>query len=173
MRGVVIPAFRQANGFFSFENAFSNEAVQLYVLYMLFLLFLLPRYNFVMLALSFVFLCSSYFLTRWRGSIGFILANCFNMGIRIAHSIHYIYGYFKESSYRPLTGLLPSPFLILAYVISGGITVYSEVSICLRIFLSLRGLSAGFVTRRKEMLLTEEAYNHSLADFHSGLRGCT
>ncbi|XP_072203757.1 man(5)GlcNAc(2)-PP-dolichol translocation protein RFT1 [Excalfactoria chinensis] len=88
------------------------------------------RYNFVMLALSFMFLCISYFLTRWHGSVGFILANCFNMGIRIAHSIHYIYEYFKESSYRPLTGLLPSPFLILAYVISGGITVYSEAFFC-------------------------------------------
>ncbi|XP_032297504.1 protein RFT1 homolog isoform X5 [Coturnix japonica] len=88
------------------------------------------RYNFVMLALSFVFLCISYFLTRWHGSVGFILANCFNMGIRIAHSIQYIYEYFKESSYRPLTGLLPSPFLILAYVISGGITVYSEAFFC-------------------------------------------
>uniref|UniRef100_A0A8V1AC73 Protein RFT1 homolog n=1 Tax=Gallus gallus TaxID=9031 RepID=A0A8V1AC73_CHICK len=88
------------------------------------------RYNFVMLALSFTFLCISYFLTRWHGSVGFILANCFNMGIRIAHSIHYIYGYFKESSYRPLTGLLPSPFLVLAYIISGGITVYSEAFFC-------------------------------------------
>uniref|UniRef100_A0A803Y6L4 Protein RFT1 homolog n=1 Tax=Meleagris gallopavo TaxID=9103 RepID=A0A803Y6L4_MELGA len=88
------------------------------------------RYNFVMLALSFTFLCSSYFLTRWHGSVGFILANCLNMGIRIAHSIHYIYGYFKESSYRPLTGLFPSPFLILAYVVSGGITVCSEAFFC-------------------------------------------
>lgn len=88
------------------------------------------RYNFVMLALSFTFLCISYFLTRWHGSVGFILANCFNMGIRIAHSVHYIYGYFKESSYRPLTGLLPSPFLVLAYIISGGITVYSEAFFC-------------------------------------------
>ncbi|NWS63145.1 RFT1 protein, partial [Chunga burmeisteri] len=88
------------------------------------------RYNFVMLALSFTFLCISYFLTHWHGSIGFILANCFNMGIRIAHSIHYIYGYFKESTYRPLTGLLPSLFLILVYIISGVITGFSEIFFC-------------------------------------------
>ncbi|KAI6077129.1 Protein RFT1-like protein [Aix galericulata] len=88
------------------------------------------RYNFVMLALSFTFLCISYFLTHWHGSVGFILANCFNMGIRIAHSTHYIYDYFKESTYRPLTGLLPSPVLILVYVISGVITVFSEVFFC-------------------------------------------
>ncbi|KAM8799907.1 man(5)GlcNAc(2)-PP-dolichol translocation protein RFT1 [Eudromia elegans] len=88
------------------------------------------RYNFVMLALSFTFLCISYFLTYWHGSVGFILANCFNMGIRIAHSIHYIHGFFRESSYRPLAGLLPSPLLLLVYIISGAITVFSEVFFC-------------------------------------------
>ncbi|KAM9533841.1 man(5)GlcNAc(2)-PP-dolichol translocation protein RFT1-like [Guaruba guarouba] len=88
------------------------------------------RYNFVMLALSFTFLCISYFLTHWHGSVGFILANCFNMGIRIAHSIHYIYAYFQESTYRPLMGLLPSPFLVLIYIISGVITGFSEVFFC-------------------------------------------
>ncbi|XP_009899006.2 protein RFT1 homolog isoform X1 [Dryobates pubescens] len=88
------------------------------------------RYNFVMLALSFTFLCISYFLTHWHGSIGFILANCFNMGIRIAHSIHYIYDYFKASTYRPLKGLLPSPVLVLVYILSGVITGFSEVFLC-------------------------------------------
>lgn len=34
------------------------------------------------------------------------------------------------TTYRPLTGLLPSPFLVLAYIISGGITVYSEAFFC-------------------------------------------
>ncbi|TFK04962.1 Protein RFT1-like protein [Platysternon megacephalum] len=90
------------------------------------------RFNFVMLALSFTFLCVSYFLTQWQGSVGFILANCFNMSIRIAHSIHYIYNYFKESSYRPLKGLLLSPSLIFVYIISGVVTVFSEVSVFFR-----------------------------------------
>uniref|UniRef100_A0A8B9Q0V5 Protein RFT1 homolog n=1 Tax=Apteryx owenii TaxID=8824 RepID=A0A8B9Q0V5_APTOW len=88
------------------------------------------KYNFVMLALSFTFLCISYFLTHWHGSVGFILANCFNMGIRIAHSIHFIYDFFKESTCRPLSGLLPSPLLLLVYIISGAITVFSEVFFC-------------------------------------------
>uniref|UniRef100_A0A8D2JBZ8 Protein RFT1 homolog n=1 Tax=Varanus komodoensis TaxID=61221 RepID=A0A8D2JBZ8_VARKO len=88
------------------------------------------RYNFVMLALSFVFLCMSYFLTYWQGSIGFILANCFNMGIRIAHSLHYIYRYFGESPYRPLKGLLISPLLLVVYVVSGVITGVSEGFLC-------------------------------------------
>uniref|UniRef100_A0A6I8PGT0 Protein RFT1 homolog n=1 Tax=Ornithorhynchus anatinus TaxID=9258 RepID=A0A6I8PGT0_ORNAN len=88
------------------------------------------RYNFVMLALSFTFLCFSYFLTHWQGSVGFIFANCFNMGIRITHSIHYIYSYYRESPHRPLVGLLLSPWLILAYVISGVLTATSEVFLC-------------------------------------------
>ncbi|KAL2299712.1 hypothetical protein Nmel_012557 [Mimus melanotis] len=88
------------------------------------------RYNFVMLALSFIFLCISYFLTHWYGSLGFILANCFNMGIRIAHSTHYIHHYFRESTHRPLTGLLPSPTLLLLYFISAVVTAFSEVLFC-------------------------------------------
>ncbi|NWI05087.1 RFT1 protein, partial [Tichodroma muraria] len=88
------------------------------------------RYNFVMLALSFIFLCISYFLTHWYGSVGFILANCFNMGIRIAHSTHYIYHYFRESTHRPLTGLLPSPALLLLYILSAVVTAFSEVLFC-------------------------------------------
>lgn len=83
----------------------------------------------MMLALSFLFLCMSYFLTHWQGSIGFILANCFNMGIRITHSVHYIYRYFGESPYRPLKGLLISPLLIFVYVLSGVVTTLSEVGI--------------------------------------------
>ncbi|NXP59473.1 RFT1 protein, partial [Chloropsis cyanopogon] len=88
------------------------------------------RYNFVMLALSFTFLCISYFLTHWYGSVGFILANCFNMGIRIAHSTHYIYHYFRESTHRPLSGLLPSPALLLVYILSALVTAFSEVLFC-------------------------------------------
>lgn len=88
------------------------------------------RYNFVMLALSFIFLCISYFLTHWYGSVGFILANCFNMGIRIAHSTHYIHDFFRDSTHRPLSGLLPSPALLLVYLTSAGVTAFSEVWFC-------------------------------------------
>ncbi|XP_068951581.1 man(5)GlcNAc(2)-PP-dolichol translocation protein RFT1 isoform X1 [Petaurus breviceps papuanus] len=88
------------------------------------------RHNFIMLALSFTFLLSSYFLTKWQGSVGFIFANCFNMGIRIAQSIRYIYRYYRESPHRPLAGLLPSPFLIVVFVLSGVVTGISEVFLC-------------------------------------------
>ena len=44
-----------------------------------------PRYNGSMLVFSAVFLAAATLLTRYFGSVGFILANCINMSSRIAH----------------------------------------------------------------------------------------
>uniref|UniRef100_A0A2D4PXT2 Protein RFT1 homolog n=4 Tax=Micrurus TaxID=8634 RepID=A0A2D4PXT2_MICSU len=52
------------------------------------------------------------------------------MGIRILHSLHYIYRYFGCSPYRPLKGLLISRFLVVVYLISGMSTKVSEVFLC-------------------------------------------
>ncbi|KAM7063627.1 man(5)GlcNAc(2)-PP-dolichol translocation protein RFT1 isoform 2-T2 [Molossus nigricans] len=84
------------------------------------------RYNFTMLALSSSFLVLSYLLTHWCGSVGFILANCFNMGIRITQSLCFIHRYYRESPYRPLAGLRLSPVLLGAFALSGVITSVSE-----------------------------------------------
>lgn len=88
------------------------------------------RYNLTMLALSSSFLVLSYLLTRWCGSVGFIVANCFNMGIRITQSLCFIHRYYRNSRYRPLAGLYLSPVLLGAFVLSGGITAVSEVFLC-------------------------------------------
>ncbi|CAH7240058.1 protein RFT1 homolog [Phodopus roborovskii] len=88
------------------------------------------RYNFTMLALSSSFLVLSYLLTSWCGSVGFILANCFNMGIRITQSLYFIHHYFQRSPHRPLAGLHLSPVLLGAFVLSGGITSVSEAFLC-------------------------------------------
>ncbi|CAK7294348.1 man(5)GlcNAc(2)-PP-dolichol translocation protein RFT1 isoform X1 [Vulpes vulpes] len=88
------------------------------------------RYNFTMLALSSSFLVLSYLLTQWCGSVGFILANCFNMGIRITQSLCFIHRYYRKSPHRPLAGLYLSPALLGAFVLSGGITGVSEVFFC-------------------------------------------
>ncbi|XP_020030841.2 man(5)GlcNAc(2)-PP-dolichol translocation protein RFT1 [Castor canadensis] len=88
------------------------------------------RYNFTMLALSSSFLVLSYLLTRWCGSVGFILANCFNMGIRITQSLRFIHHYYQGSPHRPLAGLLLSPVLLGVFALSGGITGISEVFLC-------------------------------------------
>lgn len=73
------------------------------------------------------FLLLSYLLTWWAGAVGFILANCLNMGLRILHSVLYINNYFHSSSWKPLQGLLPSPFLLLALCVSYVVTALSEV----------------------------------------------
>ncbi|XP_053577179.1 protein RFT1 homolog [Bombina bombina] len=88
------------------------------------------RYNYVMLGLSLTFLSLSYYMTLWLGSIGFILANCFNMCLRISHSLLYIRRYYQGSMYQPLTGLLPSLPVICVLSFSAAVTVYSEVALC-------------------------------------------
>ncbi|KAJ8370549.1 hypothetical protein SKAU_G00105770 [Synaphobranchus kaupii] len=88
------------------------------------------RYNLVMLALSVSFLFLSYFLTWWHGSVGFILANCLNMGLRIAHSLFFIHRYFLHSPWEPLRGLRPSPVLLLALGLSAALTALSEGVLC-------------------------------------------
>ncbi|XP_043569060.1 protein RFT1 homolog isoform X3 [Chiloscyllium plagiosum] len=87
------------------------------------------RYNFMMLALSLTFLGFSYCLTWWQGGVGFILANCLNMGLRITHSLQYISRYFKHSKSQPLKGLLiPGP-LLLVYLGSGTVTALSQATL--------------------------------------------
>ncbi|XP_061583601.1 protein RFT1 homolog [Cololabis saira] len=88
------------------------------------------KYNLVMLALSVSFLLLSYMLTWWAGGVGFILANCLNMGLRILHSLRYIHHYFQFSQWKPLRGLLPSPLLLLVLAVSAGITAASEAVLC-------------------------------------------
>lgn len=80
-----------------------------------------------MLGLSSSFLVLSYLLTRWCGSVGFILANCFNMAIRITQSLSFIHRYYQKSPHRPLAGLYLSPVLLGTFAVSGGITGVSEV----------------------------------------------
>ncbi|KAJ8257890.1 hypothetical protein GJAV_G00190830 [Gymnothorax javanicus] len=88
------------------------------------------RYNLVMLGLSVSFLCLSYFLTGWLGSVGFILANCLNMGLRISHSLLFIHRYFLHSPWAPLRGLRPSIAVLLALGLSAVLTTLSEGVFC-------------------------------------------
>uniref|UniRef100_A0A8C6U6E9 Protein RFT1 homolog n=1 Tax=Neogobius melanostomus TaxID=47308 RepID=A0A8C6U6E9_9GOBI len=88
------------------------------------------KYNLIMLGLSVSFLLLSYVLTWWAGGVGFILANCLNMGLRILHSVVFIHHYFKSSQWKPLRGLVPSPLLILALGVSAVVTALSEFAFC-------------------------------------------
>uniref|UniRef100_A0A8C2K4L2 Protein RFT1 homolog n=1 Tax=Cyprinus carpio TaxID=7962 RepID=A0A8C2K4L2_CYPCA len=78
------------------------------------------RYNLVMLGLSASFLLLSYWLTWMLGGVGFILANCCNMALRITHSIVYIHRYFLKSEYTPLWGLRPHSAVIISMLCCDG-----------------------------------------------------
>uniref|UniRef100_A0A3B4CK02 Protein RFT1 homolog n=1 Tax=Pygocentrus nattereri TaxID=42514 RepID=A0A3B4CK02_PYGNA len=88
------------------------------------------RYNLVMLGLSASFLLLSYWLTWLFGGMGFILANCCNMGLRIMHSLIYIHRYFQHSVHTPLSGLHPHPALLIALMMSFVLTGFSERMLC-------------------------------------------
>ncbi|KAK2858009.1 hypothetical protein Q7C36_005928 [Tachysurus vachellii] len=88
------------------------------------------RYNLVMLGLSASFLLLSYWLTWLFGGVGFILANCCNMVLRIIHSLIYIHRYFQHSEHTPLSGLRPHPALFITLIISSILTAFSEHMLC-------------------------------------------
>ncbi|XP_063071284.1 protein RFT1 homolog [Engraulis encrasicolus] len=88
------------------------------------------RYNFVMLGMSVCFLLLSYWLTGLFGGVGFILANCCNMLLRIAHSTAFMHRYFSSSEYVPLSGLRPHPALLLSLGLSYSLTALSESVFC-------------------------------------------
>lgn len=89
------------------------------------------RYNHKMLAFSVIFLMSSWYLTKQLGSVGFILANCLNMGLRIIHSVYYITRWYHLAHIsNPLKGLAPSPVVIVTYIGAFLVTVVSETNFC-------------------------------------------
>ncbi|BFZ00062.1 hypothetical protein BsWGS_03101 [Bradybaena similaris] len=88
------------------------------------------RYNKKMVVFSALFLLSSWLLTRLVGSVGFILANCFNMLARIAHSVYFIQGYLSGTGYSPLHEILPSVPVIGSLLLSLVVTSLSEHMLC-------------------------------------------
>ncbi|XP_053375538.1 protein RFT1 homolog isoform X2 [Mercenaria mercenaria] len=88
------------------------------------------RYNRKMVVFSVIFLLSSLILTAHLGSVGFILANCLNMAARILHSVYYIHEYYKDSQYKPLQNICPSPYVIGGLILSLCFTSLSEMQFC-------------------------------------------
>lgn len=78
------------------------------------------KFNYKMGCMSVLYLALAWGLTKLVGPVGFVLANCCNMAVRIGHSIHVIHQTFKKTKYSPLSGLVPGPdvllFLICAFI---------------------------------------------------------
>jgi len=82
-----------------------------------------------------VFLLSSLFLSRLLGGVGFILANCVNMLVRVGHSCHFIHTYFTsaaspspQSAAHPLMKALPSIPTWVCFAVVALLAAVSEVS---------------------------------------------
>ncbi|XP_065666244.1 man(5)GlcNAc(2)-PP-dolichol translocation protein RFT1 [Hydra vulgaris] len=86
----------------------------------------IDSYNFKMLLFSIVFLLSSLLFTKYLGGMGFILANCLNMGMRISQSALFIQDFFSETSYRPLKAIIPSIQVFFMLLVSLLFTAISE-----------------------------------------------
>lgn len=86
----------------------------------------LDKYNRVMVLMSVIFLTLSWLLSHILGSVGFILANCTNMILRISHSLWFIHGQYRNLSANPLRGLIPTKFELFSLLIAFVITASSS-----------------------------------------------
>ncbi|XP_068747153.1 man(5)GlcNAc(2)-PP-dolichol translocation protein RFT1-like isoform X2 [Montipora capricornis] len=107
---------------------------------------------------------ASWYLTV-LGSVGFVIANCLNMLLRIYHSVKFIHNYFKSTPNRkPLHGLIPSHLVIAGFVVSWLVTTTSETRLCCNhgwhyriLHIAIGGVCllivAGFVFIKEKMLV--------------------
>nr|CAG4641627.1 EOG090X04LH [Eurycercus lamellatus] len=111
----------------------------------------LEKYNKLMVLLSAIFLGLSWLLSRLLGSVGFILANCTNMILRITHSLIFINGQYRNIGDNPLLGLFPSKLecvsLVLAFIVtaSSSMFIYPEsafIHVCIGAFSGLSVVGA-------------------------------
>lgn len=77
---------------------------------------------------SFIFLFLSYVLTSIFGPVGFILANCTNMLLRIIFSGRFIHKQYLQIALTPLDGITPNKFFAIALIILGIGCKISEVN---------------------------------------------
>lgn len=78
---------------------------------------------------SVTFLVLSYQLTSFFGPVGFILANCTNMLLRIAYSGFFIRKQYQSVQLHPLRGIIPMKLFAISLVALGILCKISEVKI--------------------------------------------
>lgn len=77
---------------------------------------------------SVTFLLLSYQLTSTFGPVGFILANCINMLLRIVFSCRYIHKQYQTVDLNPLDGIKPTKLFTICLVVLGIACKMSEVN---------------------------------------------
>lgn len=83
--------------------------------------------NLIMIYESVAFLGGSYLFVIWFGPVGFILGNCFNMSLRIAHSMIFINKRHSGAIHNPLLGLVPKRMFSITLLLAAVITNFSHV----------------------------------------------
>lgn len=76
---------------------------------------------------SVTFLVLSYQLTSFFGPVGFILANCTNMLLRIVYSGLFIHKQYQSVQLHPLEGIIPKKFFAISLITVGILCKISEV----------------------------------------------
>lgn len=103
----------------------------------------IDKYNYLMALFSVTFLVLSFQLTSWFGPVGFILANCTNMALRIGYSLRYIKRQYDHTgSFNPLQGLRPDLLFVFALVFSGVVCSLSQSVVLPRSLLLHVGIGA-------------------------------
>lgn len=87
----------------------------------------IDKNNWKMIQMSIGFVAYSLIFVWTWGVVGFIVANCVNMGLRIVISSNFIKSRYSESNYQPLSGLYPKATFTFWMIISFLITLCSEV----------------------------------------------
>lgn len=65
------------------------------------------------------FLCAAIVLTSKFGTVGFVWANCVNMGFRIVYSLRFISHFYDDiPPLRPLVSMVPSVHVVIALIVS-------------------------------------------------------
>lgn len=76
---------------------------------------------------SITFVGLSYQLSSFFGPVGFILANCTNMLLRIIFSIIYIRKQYRTVNLKPLDGIIPNTLFVITLIVLGIVCKVSEV----------------------------------------------
>lgn len=84
------------------------------------------RYNYLMMAMTGVFLMCVWVLARVVGPVGFTLANICNLSMRIGYNFWVIGKRHQLAEVKPLKGIWPKTPFLLCLVFSGMVCCYSE-----------------------------------------------
>jgi len=76
------------------------------------------------------YLIACFVLVRPFGSIGFVVANCLNMLLRIFYSCNLIENFFRGTKFKPLSSLVPNFYVIVGLVACSAAMGFSSLLFC-------------------------------------------